>query len=174
MLGITNPLRIGNLMKTKENQKLSYKNLVFMSSLAGLMGFMAIPSWTRQRDEDRVVNAKRHAEVLGYQVFEIYREAARNTHPATASSSSRAPASAAPVEGESLNFREAGSIGNDPWGQPYRYKILSAQGAQMKVQIWSAGPNKLFETDDKAGVAAESYTGDDVGVVLSMSHRPVE
>lgn len=173
MLDITNPLRIGNLMKTKENQKLSYKNLVFMSSLAGLMGFMAVPSWTRQRDEDRVVNAKRHAEVLGYQVFEIYREAAINTRPGV-SNSSRTPASVAPVEGEPLNFREAGSIGNDPWGQPYRYKILSVQDKQMRVQIWSAGPNKLFETDDKAGVAAESYTGDDVGVVLSMSHRPVE
>jgi len=172
MLGITNLLRTGNLMKTKENRKLSYKNLVFMSSLAGLMGFMAIPSWTRQRDEDRVINAKRHAEVLGYQVFELYREAARNTHPPA--TDSRAPASVGPSEGEALNFRDAGSIGNDPWGQPYRYKILSSTGEQMRVQIWSAGPNKIFETDDKPGTAAESYIGDDVGVVLSMNHKPAE
>lgn len=176
MLGITNPLRVGNLMKTKENHKLSYKNLVFMSSLVGLMGFMAVPSWTRQRDEDRVVSAKRHAEVLGYQVFEIYREAARNTRQDI--TGSRAPASVGSAEADAMNFREAGSIGNDPWGQPYRYKILSsvptASGEQMKVQIWSAGPNKIFETEDKPGVAAESYIGDDVGLVLSLNHRPVE
>lgn len=163
-------------MKIKENQKLSYKSAVFMSSLVGLLGFMAVPSWTKQRDEDRVVSAKRHAEVLGYQVFEIYREAARNTHPEV--TNSRAPASVGPAEAAPMNFRDAGSIGNDPWGQPYRYKILSAnlQSADepMKVQIWSAGPNKLFETDDKPGSAAESYIGDDVGLVLSMNRRPVE
>lgn len=176
MLGITNLLRAGNLMKTKEKQKLSYKNAIFMFSLAGLLGFMAVPSWTRQRDEDRVVSAKRHAEVLGYQVFEIYREAARNTRPEV--TNSRAPASVSPVEADSMKFRDAGSIGNDPWGQPYRYKILSANlqraDEPMKVQIWSAGPNKVFETDDKPGAAAESYIGDDVGLVLSMSSRPVE
>jgi hypothetical protein len=174
MLGITNPLQIGNLMKTQSKQRLSYKNIVFMSSLAGLLGFMAVPSWTKQREEDRVINAKRHAEVLGYQVFEIYREAARNTHPEN--TNSRAPASATPSEGEVLNFHDAGSIGNDPWGQPYRYKILSAHTTNsepMRVQIWSAGPNKIFETDDKPGVAAESYIGDDVGVVLSMNHLAV-
>lgn len=166
-------------MKNQSNHRLSYKNIVFMSSLAGLLGFMAVPSWTKQRDEDRVLSAKRHAEVLGYQVFEIYREAARNTHPEN--TNSRAPASVGPSEGEDLNFRDAGSIGNDPWGQPYRYKILSSStngGEPMRVQIWSAGPNKIFETDDKPGVAAESYKGDDVGVVLSMSHlagaRPAE
>lgn len=158
-------------MKTQSSQRLSYKNIIFMSSLAGLLGFMAIPSWTRQRDEDRVLNAKRHAEVLGYQVAEIYREAARNTH--SEAGSGRGPASVAPADGDALNFRDAGSIGNDPWGQPYRYKILSTVGDQMKVQIWSAGPNKIFETEDKPGVAAESYTGDDVGVVLSVNHHDV-
>ncbi len=143
-----------------------------MSSLVGLLGFMAVPSWTRQREEDRVVSARRHAEVLGYQIFEIYREAARNSHPE--STNSRAPASVGTSEGEVLNFHDAGSIGNDPWGQPYRYKILSASttntGEPMKVQIWSAGPNKIFETDDKPGAAAATYTGDDVGVVLSVNH----
>jgi type II secretory pathway pseudopilin PulG len=159
-------------MKNKENRGLSYKNILFVSSFAGLMGFMAVPSWTKHRDEDRVLNAKRQAEVLGYQVFEIYREAARNTRQEALNL--RAPASVEPVEAEALKFRDAGSIGADPWGQPYRYKILSSVGEQIKVQIWSAGPNKIFETDDKPGVAAESYTGDDVGVVLTVNHRPGE
>ncbi|WP_413289672.1 hypothetical protein [Bdellovibrio sp. HCB337] len=160
-------------MKTQENQKLSYKNIIFMSSLAGLLGFLAIPSWTRQREEDRLINAKRHAEVLGYQVFEIYREASRSAVTAEMVSS-RSPASMRTTGGDSLNFRDAGSIGNDPWGQPYRYKILSANADQLKVQIWSAGPNKAFETKDDPGTPADSYIGDDVGIILALSQRPVE
>lgn len=160
-------------MKTDENHRLSYKSLIFISSLAGLLGFMAIPSWTRQRDEDRLINAKRHAEVLGYQVFEIYRESSRVTSTSEIVNS-RSPASMRTNGGDSLNFRDAGSIGNDPWGQPYRYKILSASGDQLKVQIWSAGPNKAFETKDEPGSAADAYVGDDVGIILAMNHRPVE
>lgn len=183
MLGITNPLRVGNLMKTEEKHVLSYKNVIFMSSLAGLLGLLAIPSWSRLRDEDRVINAKRQAEVLGYQVFEIYRDA--STPRAPESSSPRSPASAGTglevedanaqsPEAEPVQFREAGSIGNDPWGQPYRYKILDNVGEQMRVQIWSAGPNRSFETKDDPGVAAETYRGDDVGVLLTLNQRPSE
>jgi hypothetical protein len=136
------------------------------------MGFTAIPTWTRQREENRALNAKRHAEVLGYQVFEIYKEAARDAAPAVAPTG-RSPASVKPlIASDFSNLRESGSIGSDPWGQPYRYKILSAATEQLKVQIWSAGPNKRFETDDEPGVAAESYRGDDVGIVLSMSQKP--
>ena len=144
-----------------------------MCSLVGLLGLLVVPSWTRQREEDRVINAKRHAEVLGYQVFEIYREAS-HTVTATEIVNSRSPASVRTTGGETLNFRDAGSIGNDPWGQPYRYKILSALGDQLKVQIWSAGPNKAFETKDEPGSAADNYVGDDVGIILAMNRKPAE
>lgn len=160
-------------MKMEEKQYLSYKKIIFMSGLAGLFGFMAIPNWTRQRDEDRLISAKRHAEVLGYQVFEIYREAGRSSASSEVINS-RSPASMRTTGGDSLNFRDAGSIGIDPWGQPYRYKILSAAGDQLKVQIWSAGPNKAFETRDEPGVGADSYTGDDVGIILSLNRKPTE
>jgi len=157
-------------MKTEEKRHFSYKNLVFVASLAGLFSFIAVPSWNRQREEDRLINAKRQAEVLGYQVFEIYREASQAV--ATAALNSRSPAAMRTNGGDVLNFRDAGSIGNDPWGQPYRYKILSHAGEPLKVQIWSAGPNQAFETEDLPGTAADSYVGDDVGVVLAMGPHP--
>lgn len=160
-------------MKIEEKQRLSYKNLIFVSSLVGLLVFLIVPSWTRQRDEERFINARRQAEVVGYQVFEIYREAA-NAATAEKIINSRSPASMKATGGESLNFRDAGSIGHDPWGQPYRYKLLRDGSEQMKVQIWSAGPNRNFETSDKEGFAADVYGGDDVGVVLSLNHRLAE
>jgi type II secretory pathway pseudopilin PulG len=160
-------------MKTEAKQSISYKSFILAASLLGLLGFMAIPSWTRQLDEERIVGARRHAEVLGYQVFEIYNESGRSS-AASEVLNSRSPASMRTTGGDSMNFREAGSIGIDPWGQPYRYKILSAAKDQLKVQIWSAGPNKAFETEDESGVGADSYTGDDVGVILSLNKRPAE
>jgi type II secretory pathway pseudopilin PulG len=161
-------------MKAQENQKLNYKSLIFMLSLAGLLCSIGIPSLSRQRDEGRLINAKRQAEVLGYQVFEIYREASHTASISTEIVNSRSPASMRTNGGDTMNFRDAGSIGNDPWGQPYRYKILSASGEQLKVQIWSAGPNKAFETKDEPGSAADSYVGDDVGIVLALNNRPQE
>jgi hypothetical protein len=160
-------------MKNKENQKLSYPYWILGLGFLAVLGFLSMPSWTRQSEEDRVLNAKRHAEVLGYQVFEIYREAAHNSIPAELIGS-RSPASMRAIGGDVSGMRESGSIGADPWGQPYRYKILSSASEQLKVQIWSAGPNKKFETGDVPGVAADSYTGDDVGIILSMSSKAAE
>lgn len=145
-----------------------------MSCLAGLLGFTALPSWTRQRAEERIISAKRHAEVLGYQIFEIYQQDGRSSRGAEMLTS-RSPASLRTTGGDSSGFRETGSIGIDPWSQPYRYKILSAVGGdQLKVQIWSAGSNKIFETQDKPGVGADTYNGDDVGIILSLSSKPTE
>lgn len=147
-----------------------------MSSFAGLLGFMAIPSWSRLRHEDRLTNAKRHAEVLGYQIFEIYREASAEQSPEVAAD--RGPASvdvgggAEELDVGLVHFRESGSIGNDPWGQPYRYKILDSIDSQIRIQIWSAGPNRHFETADEPGLAADRYQGDDVGVLLALNHSP--
>ncbi len=160
-------------MKTDKNQVVEYKKLGFVLGLACLLGLTAIPSWIRQRDEERIVSAKRRAEVLGYQIFEIYTDAQQNQSNSEAASS-RSPASVKTAGSDALGFHDAGSIGSDPWGQPYRYKILSAANEPLKIQVWSAGPNKAFETKDDSGVGADSYTGDDVGIILSLNHKSAE
>lgn len=158
-------------MKNDKNQTLSYRYFAMGLGIIGVLGLFSIPTWTRQRQEERIVGAKRQAEVLGYQVFEIYKEAAHNL-AASELVSSRSPASLKAIDGDISGLRESGSIGNDPWGQPYKYKILSAALEQLRVQIWSAGPNKKFETTDDPGVPADNYAGDDVGIVLSMNQKP--
>jgi type II secretory pathway pseudopilin PulG len=152
-------------MKNEQNHKLGFIQLAVGFGLLALVGLISLPSWIRHLEEEKVIDAQRHAEILGYQVFEIYGEAARNTYSIPASSS-RSPASAQPAV--------AGSIGKDPWGQPYRYKILSSSGSELKLQVWSAGPNKRFETADEPGTESDTYLGDDVGIVLSMNHKPSE
>lgn len=155
-------------MKNDQIHKLSYKHWIFSLGFIGLLALIFIPSWNHHREQVRLLDAKRHAEVLGYQLFEIYGEASRNTYPVP-KPGTRAPASIPSLSSETEGLQpDRGSIGNDPWGQPYRYKIVSAKTDRLKVQIWSAGPNKKFETNDIPDLAAESYLGDDVGVVLSM------
>lgn len=153
-------------MKKETNRILKAKKAFLFAGVIGLFVALILPSWSRLRSEDKIVNAQRQAEVLGYQVFQIYREASQLQ--AAEPVQGRSPAS---VPEDFLGRRESGSIGGDPWGQPYRYKILKAERDQLKVQIWSAGPNKIFETEDHPGVAAEKYLGDDVGLVLSMSPK---
>lgn len=159
-------------MKTKENQDVKYNRIFLALCLVGLCAFVALPSWTRQRDEENALAARQHAEVLGYQVFELYSDAAQG-HNGTEMLSSRSPASMKTM-GEMASFKEAGSIGMDPWGQPYRYKILNASNTQLKLQIWSAGPNRIFETPDEPGVGQDVYKGDDVGVTLSIANKATQ
>jgi type II secretory pathway pseudopilin PulG len=141
-------------MNNQTYQIVKLKRYGLLLSLLGLVFFALLPAWNRHRTEAKLINAQRQAEVLAYQAFEIYRSSAKDP--------TRGPASAS---------QGGGSLGTDPWGQPYRYKILNAGKDQLKVQIWSAGPNRNFETTDLDGIAAESYGGDDVGIVLSMTHR---
>ncbi|MGZ3746828.1 MAG: hypothetical protein ACXWRE_05660 [Pseudobdellovibrionaceae bacterium] len=161
-------------MKPEEKHKFSYIHLIFISSFAGFLGFMTVPNWTRQRTEDLIISAKRQAEVLGYQIFEIYQEERPNSLGSEILNL-RSPASMGTTGGSSFSFHEMGRIGKDPWNQPYRYKILNtAAEGHLKVQIWSAGPNKVFETKDLPGVATDSYAGDDVGITLSLNQNPSE
>jgi type II secretory pathway pseudopilin PulG len=161
-------------MNNEQFQSFGIKHMFLFAGLLGLLGFLVLPSWSQHRTEDKLMNAQRQAEVLGYQVFEIYHEAALKNTTLALEKGSRAPASVTPNLEDLPLGHESGSIGGDPWGQPYRYKILNAGKDLLKVQIWSAGPNKIFETSDKPGIAADLYLGDDVGIVLSMAPKAME
>ncbi|RYZ75199.1 MAG: hypothetical protein EOP04_33630, partial [Proteobacteria bacterium] len=89
-----------NSMKSDEIQKLSYSHWALGFGVVALLALVCIPVWNRHRDDEKLLDAKRHAEVLGYQVFEIYGEASRNIDTTTKVPSSRSPASAqAPAMG---------------------------------------------------------------------------
>ncbi|MNL21352.1 hypothetical protein D3C87_1426390 [compost metagenome] len=83
------------------------------------------------------------------------------------------PASAAPAE----PLRTTGTMGTDPWGQPYHYRILSSSDApKVRILVWSAGPNQKVETnalEDEGQVLSHqpSYAGDDLGVILSVTQN---
>lgn len=165
------------LMKTKEKQTFKSSGLL---SLVGLMAFssaiIATP-WNRQIQDSKSEIARQKAEVVGYQVVQIYREAAKNSVKSPISSG-RGIASVDESQAFSPeNLRSTGTMGVDPWGQPYRYRILSAdKSGKVRILVWSTGPNQKVETvalDDEESPIKEQplYSGDDMGVLLSMSQN---
>ncbi len=84
-----------------------------------------------------------------------------------AQSQSRVPAS---VQAGLVN-----EISKDPWGTPYRYKVLKAQSGQIKVIVVSAGPNKIFESDlTQNETFSKELSGDDIGFVYDSSQKKLE
>ncbi|MDG0814742.1 hypothetical protein [Bdellovibrio svalbardensis] len=147
-------------------------------TLLGLVGFSAAiiaAPWNRSHRDTEVDAALQKAEVVGYQVVQIYREAAK-TSALSFSKSGRNPASVAP-ETTLESLRTTGTMGNDPWGQPFHYRILSAEkNKAMRILVWSSGPNKKADTaelenESKAISSQPIYVGDDIGVVLSMTQN---
>ncbi len=124
-------------------------------------------------DQD-VQQAIRDAESLGNQII----AGGLKNLPSDMSSQSRAIAS---ISGnKSLSqmtkwgvMRLEGTIGVDPWGQKFHYKIIpDLEKNKVAFMVWSNGPNKTEETSKKDAVAnlpkkngKLSLHGDDIGNV---------
>ncbi|PIU00329.1 MAG: hypothetical protein COT74_05205 [Bdellovibrionales bacterium CG10_big_fil_rev_8_21_14_0_10_45_34] len=74
-----------------------------------------------------------------------------------------------------MPLAEDGSIGRDPWGQPYKFAwIRNAYGIPTHMLVWSAGPNGQFETPRSAisgverGLVEVGFARDDLGYVRAL------
>lgn len=165
-------------MKNEQKQEFKSSGVLALLGLVGFSTAIIATPWNRQIQDSRSENARQKAEVVGYQVVQIYREASK-TQASGDKSSGRLPASVS--EEHSLspeNLRSTGTMGMDPWGQPYRYRILSteAKTGKIRILVWSTGPNQKIETaflddEDKPLDNQPLYEGDDLGVLLSVSHN---
>lgn len=164
-------------MKNEQNQEFKSSGLLAILGLVGFSTAIIATPWNRQIQDSRLEAARQKAEVVGYQVVQIYREASK-IKPQEGSSS-RIPASVAETDGSDIieNLRATGTMSTDPWGQPYRYRILSEDKAgKIRILVWSTGPNLKIETadldnEDKKLTEQPVYQGDDLGVLLSVSRE---
>jgi type II secretory pathway pseudopilin PulG len=163
-------------MKNEQNQEVRSSGMLLILGLVGFsMAIIATP-WNRQFQDSRVEAALQKAEVVGYQVVQIYREAS-NTD-VSKDKNNRLPASVPQEDkGFPADLRSTGTMGTDPWGAPYHYRILSAdKSGNVRILVWSSGPNQKVETaklDDEDAIihGQPTYAGDDIGVLLSMTHH---
>lgn len=165
-------------MKNKEKHEFRSSAVLSLLGLVALSAILIAAPWNRQMKDTGVQIALQKAEIVGYQVVQIYREAIKVSLSSNkaAESSGRQPASI-PTEGLHKNLRSVGTLGVDPWGQPYHYRILPSERAGfVRILVWSSGPNRKIESpelgiEDVAMIGHPTYAGDDIGVVLSMSQN---
>lgn len=163
-------------MNSEKKQEFKSSGVLTLLGLVGFSLSIIASPWNHSVHDTDTEAALQKAEVVGYQVVQIYREAAKNSGAPAASRGGRNPASVAPAP--SLDgLRTTGTMGTDPWGQSYHYRVLSAEHTKnIRILVWSSGPNGKIETadldnEDKKLTAQPQYEGDDIGVVLSMSQN---
>lgn len=157
-------------MKNSEIQVVRTSGAIVSIFLMILCGTVLFAAWARETGQEERQKALKKAEVVGYQIAQLFRESAEKDLTVS-SVGTRMPASAvAPDE-----FRRVGTMSLDPWGQPYQYRLLTTDPkGPMKVLVWSAGPNKTIESshlkDEEGHLQIEqlSFMGDDLGVSLSL------
>lgn len=164
-------------MKNDKKREFRSSSILGLSGLLTLSAAMIAVPWNRQFQDSRVQAARQKAEVVGYQLVQIYRESIKVSLPSD-KGSSRGPASVqSPNQDPSRNLRSVGTMGVDPWGEPYHYRILSTgRDGSMRILVWSPGPNKKTETsklenESVALMGQPDYSGDDIGVVVSVSQK---
>lgn len=156
-------------MKTEQKQSLRSSGVLSLFGLLVAITAIIGTPWNRQIKSSDIDVARQKAEVLGYQVAQIYREATIQKEGQAINAQGRRPASE--------SFRSTGTMGTDPWGEPYYYRIIQIGKADtIRVLVWSSGPNKKVETtvlqDEDATVKNQPiYLGDDMGVLLSVAQK---
>lgn len=159
-------------MKNQEKQELRSSGVLTLLGLVGVSGLIIATPWNKRVQDSSSENALQKAEVVGYQVVQIYREASRSQEVFFDKGNSRMPASANPEP-----LRATGTMGTDPWGQPFNYRILSGTDTKkIRILVWSKGPNQKPETselDDESKPLDQqpNYAGDDLGVILSVTQN---
>ena len=130
----------GSSMNHEENQKVVDRSWIFPLVCLLLLVGMAILPVGRSSPEEKVVRARAKAEVLAYQVAQLYKESVTSSEDF--STSGRGPASVrAPMVAPSVPPAE-GLMGQDPWGQAYRYRISPLPDGKVAVEMRSAGPQR--------------------------------
>lgn len=164
-------------MKSTQNQDVRSSSLLSSFGLLVFSLIIVTAPLNRHFKDSRIEAAARQAEVVGYQVAQIYREATRVEGNFNQISTRSVASVGGDLNDPMENIRRIGTMGADPWGQPYHYKIISADRIQgVKVVVWSAGPNMKIETAELQSENTEivkqpSYSGDDLGVVINMAHN---
>lgn len=144
-----------------------------MTLMILVVGITVLPLGLQSRD-NKTEQTLVLAEKIGTQVVAIYRDALQ-----AGAEDRRFPASVAKggLRGLKEEFRSTGTTGKDPWGTPFQYRLISEDDSgNVRILVWSAGPNKKIESFELLDEGKEIkyqpvYSGDDLGVLLSMSQK---
>jgi type II secretory pathway pseudopilin PulG len=164
--------------KMEKNQALRTSGIISVLSLVAVVAVMVLWPWSLDTKSIELVRAKQKAEVIAYQIVQIYKEAqvdVPQVQPEISQKRGLASVKASPAisaGGVLREFKNQGLMGVDPWGQSFQYRIINFE-AGPRLLVWSAGPNGVldnqdFLSEDPHEALALPKAGDDVRVVLSI------
>jgi len=154
-------------MNNKENQHVKLSSILGVLALSlVLLLMLSLPS-SAPWNESKALRARQKAEILGYQLVQLYQENLKSS-----SDSLKNVRSIASVDTDLVEFKPEGLMGLDPWGQPYRYIIQKAEKDQVRVVIWSMGPNQKDDSEESTDKKLFSPKSDDIQIVLNLPVGP--
>jgi predicted DNA-binding transcriptional regulator AlpA len=130
-------------MKALANQYVRSSKWMLLIGLTLLVVLLILAPGGRHSNESKVVRAKQNAEVLGFQLAQIYNLEKNKRRPASGSVSEISTLALEEVAGlvsEDEVFKGEGLIGLDPWGQPYKYNVLKTDQGVARIVVMSDGP----------------------------------
>ena len=112
----------------------------------------------REKNALRQTEALQKAEGLAYQILQHQKAPRRNL---------------ASIINDDFEMTEQGHIGLDPWGQPFRFRIMNEFGTVPQIVVWSFGPNGKFDSSEEEFVSIQDVSGsfsqgDDLGFILPI------
>lgn len=121
-------------MNLKQNREFRTFDALLVIVFIGLVGGVLSSVFQNSLPENKVQLAKFRAESLAHQIVD-YAQMKENTSNL---SSDRNPSSVGEQQEEGFALSETGTIGLDPWGQPYQYRLLmNEKNKLIGVAVWS-------------------------------------
>jgi hypothetical protein len=124
---------------SKENQSFKSFDVIAIVVLLVLGIFFYTNPFNNNSDKESVKNSKSKAEILGYQIAQIYRDQLLEE----TQTSKRGPASA------KVDFKKEGLIGSDASGKPFKYKILEEGPNTLRVILTNKNDNDSSINDSE-------------------------
>ena len=161
-------------MKNNKIQLVRTSGLIGILVLGGITAGMILNPWGLDTKATEMMRAEQKAEIVAYQIVEIYKAAKAEPSSENAPVQSRGLASvqsSVAAGGILKEFKNYGTMGIDPWGHPFQYRIVGSE-AESKVLVWSLGPNgalenQVFMNDSNEALSAP-LQGDDIRVHLPL------
>lgn len=160
-------------------------NKIHIVRTSGLIGVLVLGAITaamifnmsgRETKQTELARAQNKAEAIAYQIVEIYKMAKVEVPVENTPAQRRGLASvqsAVEAGGILKEFKNQGTMGIDPWGHSYQYRILATNSAEPQLIVWSLGPNGALDNqvfmEDSNEAALAPLQGDDIRVQLPLS-----
>ncbi len=162
-------------MKNNKIQIVRTSGLIGVLVLGAITAAMIFNLSGRETTKAERARAQNKAEAIAYQIVEIYKMAKVETPIENSPVQRRGLASvqsAVEAGGILKEFKNQGTMGIDPWGHAYQYRILSSDSALPQLIVWSLGPNGALDNqvfiEDSSEAALAPLQGDDIRVQLPL------